>query len=105
MALEGGVVAGMEAVEAKDVKLTSAVEAGEVGQLLAVGAAGSLKGAGAGLKYDDADGGTLTVAKLGAFKATGPIDFDNQPLQNMRCVNARPCPNAQMLRNCSWLML
>jgi hypothetical protein len=56
------------------------VASGEVGQLLVTSAGGALKGAGAGLKFSD---DTLTVANLGAFKATGPIDFDNQRLSNI----------------------
>jgi hypothetical protein len=70
----------MESVEAQEILLSSAVASGEVGQLLVTGAGGALKGAGAGLKFA---GDTLTVEKLGAFKAMGPIDFDNQRLSNI----------------------
>jgi hypothetical protein len=83
VALEGGTISGMASIEAQELVLSSAVASGEVGQLLITGTGGTLKGAGAGLKYA-VQSDTLTVANLGAFKATGPIDFDNQPLVNMK---------------------
>ena len=67
----------VKAVKAESVAVTSRVKAGQVAQY---GAEGALTGD-AGLTFKD---GVLTAAQLGAFKATGPVDFNAQPVTNLQ---------------------
>merc|ERR1719389_714119 len=57
-----------------------AVTTQKAGQLALYGAGGALS-SDAGLTYS---AGVLTAAQLGAFKATGPVDFNAQPVTNLK---------------------
>jgi len=76
VAIASGTVEGIASVKAGSVTVT----AQKAGQLAMYGAGGVLSGD-AGLTFS---GGTLTAAQLGAFKATGPVDFNAQPVKNLK---------------------